>query len=204
MANEKILKTIKELKEKSKKRNFSQSFDLIVNLKEMDMKKPENKMNVEAPLPFGIESKVGVFSDSHKDLNADIFTTADVANFGKNKREAKKLARDTDFFLAEPKMMALVGKTLGQMLGPRGKVPKVLTGNPKELIDGYKKSVRIRTKETPVVQCFVGKETMKDEEVSDNIEAVLKFLEGKLPKGKINIGNVMLKLTMSKPVKLEV
>ena len=44
---------------------------------------------------------------------------------------------------------------------------------------------------------------MKDEQIAENIEAVLKSLEEKLPKGKHNIKEILLKLSMSKPIKVE-
>lgn len=74
----------------------------------------------------------------------------------------------------------------------------------KSLVKNYKKSIRVRIKDSPVVQCLVGKENMKDEEVVENVQEVIKALEAKLPKGKHNIGKTMLKLTMGKPVKIEV
>ena len=203
---EKILAAIKELREKAKKRNFVQSFDLIVNLKEINLKKPENRFSEELFLPHGRgkEAKVVLFSDTIRDANCEILTSDDIRELGKNKRAAKKLARKTDFFLAEPKLMPLIGKMLGQFLAPRGKMPKIVTEDAKTLVEKYKKAVRIKVKESPVVQCIVGNEKMKDEEIAENIKAVLKFLENKLPKGKNNIQNVLVKLTMSAPVKIEV
>jgi large subunit ribosomal protein L1 len=204
--NEKILATIKELKEKSKKRNFSQTFDLIVSLKELDLKKPESKFTEDVVLPFGRgkEAEVVVFADNVSGADCKVLTTEDVNKLAKNKRAAKRLVSQTDFFLAEPKLMSLVGKVLGQFVGPKGKMPKLISGDVKPVVKGYKKSVRIRVKDSPVIQCLVGKEAMKDEEIVENIDAVLKFLETKLPKGKNNMGKILLKTTMSKPVKIEV
>ena len=204
--NEKILAKVKELKEKTKKRNFSQTFDLIVSLKEFDIKKPENKFTEDVALPHGRgkDASVVVFSDSIKDSDLKIYTNEMVQSLAKNKRSAKNLVKQTDFFLAEPKLMPVVGKVLGAFVGPKGKMPKLITGDVKSLVKNYKKSVRIKVKDAPVIQCLVGKEDMKDEQVAENIEAVLKFLETKLPKGKNNIGKAELKLTMGNPMKLEV
>lgn len=203
--NEKMLNAIKELKEKSVKRNFSQTFDLIISLKEFDIKKPENKLNEEVQLPNrGEESKVVVFSDSLKNLDVETLASADVEKLVKNKRLARKLVRETDFFLSEAKLMPLIGKSLGQLLAPRGKMPKLITGDVDKLIKNLKNSIRVRIKDSPVVQCLVGNESMGDEGIAENIETVLKFLNAKLPKGKNNIGRVLLKKTMSKPIKLEV
>ncbi|MEM5772873.1 MAG: 50S ribosomal protein L1 [Candidatus Aenigmatarchaeota archaeon] len=203
---EKILKAIQELRKTSKKRNFSQSFDLIVSLKEFDVKKPENKFVEDVILPNGRgeKAKVVVFSDSFKGLDCEVLGSNDLEKYSKNKREAKKLVRDTDFFLAEPKMMVLVGKVFGQYMGPRNKLPKVISGDVAKMVEDYKNAVRIRIKDSPVIQCLVGKENMKDEEIAENVEAVLKAIQAKLPRGLQNIKSIMIKLTMSKPVKIEV
>ena len=205
MSNEKILNAIKELREKSEKKNFSQSIDLIVSLKEYDLKKAENKFTDDVILPHGKgrESSVVVFADNAKDVGTEIFTTEQVNELTKNKRKAKKLVAATDFFLAEPKLMPVVGKVLGQFVGPRGKLPKIITGDVKALVRNYKKSVRIRVKDAPVIQAIVGKEDMKDDEIAENMEAVIKFLESRLPKGKNNIRKVVVKFTMGKPMKVD-
>lgn len=201
---ENILKAIEELKEKSKKRNFSQTFDLIIILKEFDTKKPENKFSEDVLLPKsrGKIANVVVFSDTMKDLDCEIVNSSDIENLEKNKREAKKLVSKTQFFLAEAPLMPLIGKILGQFLAPRGKMPKMISGNPASIIENLKNSVRIKVKDSPVIQCLVGKENMKNEDIVENVVAVLNFLETKLPKGKHNIGEVLIKLTMSEPVKV--
>lgn len=201
--NQKIIEAIKELRKNSKKRNFIQSFDLIVNLKEFDVKKPENKINEEFVLPHGRgEVNVAVFSDVLKGLECETLTSKDVENLAKNKRAARKFINRIDFFLAEASMMPLIGKHLGQFLAPRQKMPKVISGDVESMIKDLKKSVKIVVKNAPVIQCIVGKENMKDEEVCENIESLLKHLEVRLPKGKRNIKSVLLKLTMSKPVEI--
>jgi len=206
LANEKILNAIKELRDKSAKKNFSQSFDMIISLKEFDLRKSENKFTDEIVLPHGKgrESTVVVFADNIKDAGTEVLTTEQVNELTKNKRKAKKLVSSTDFFLSEAKLMPVVGKVLGQYVGPRGKLPKIVSGDIKTLVKNSKKSVRVRIKDAPVIQTIIGKEDMKDQEIAENAEAVLKFLETRLPKGKNNIGKIMMKLTMSKPVKIEV
>jgi len=201
-----ILEALKELRSKSKPRNFVQTVDLIVNLKEIDLKKPENKINEVVELPYGRgkEASVVVFSDEIKNLDVPVLNSKDIEELAKNKRACKKLAKETEFFLSEAKLMPVVGKHLGRYLAPRNKMPKLISGDVKQMIESMKKSVRVKIKSSPVIQCPVGTEKMKDEEIAENIKQVLKFLEEKLPKGKNNIKNVFVKLTMSAPVKVEV
>lgn len=200
---EQIEKALNELKG-GEKRNFVQSIDLIISLKGIDLKKPENKFSEDLILPHGRgkDARVVVFSDNLSNLGCDIFTAADIQKFATDEREAKKLGENIDFFLSEPPLMPLIGKSLGQMLAPRGKMPKLITGDAQKLVENYKKSVRVSVKNAPVIQCFIGKENVESRKISENVESVLKFLETKLPRGRQNIGKVLLKLTMSKPVKV--
>lgn len=80
----------------------------------------------------------------------------------------------------------------------------MFSGDPNQFVDTLRKSVRIRIKDSPVIQCKVGKENMKDEDVAENVKAVVKYLETRLPKGKSNIDKLWLKLTMSEPMQVEV
>lgn len=187
------------------KRNFVQTVDLIVSLKGIDLKKAESKFSEDLVLPHGKgkDANVVVFSDNLSNLGCDILATGDIQRLATNKREAKNLGEDTDFFLSEAPLMPLIGKSLGQILAPRGKMPKIITGDARKLVENYKKSVRVAVKNSPVIQCFVGREDMDNRKVAENVETILKFLETKLPSGRQNMGKVLLKLTMSKPVKVE-
>ena len=41
-----VASKVKEARESSKKRNFTQTFDCVINLQNMDLKKPEHKVDV--------------------------------------------------------------------------------------------------------------------------------------------------------------
>ena len=204
--DENVLKAIKDARSGAKKRNFSQTFDLIVNVKLIDLKKPENRLSETLVLPGGRgkEANIVVFSDSIKDPELKIYRSSDIENFGADKKALKKLARETDFFLSEPKLMPIVGKSLGRVLAPKGKMPAIIAGDAKQMVKRYKNTVSLKMKDSPVIQCMVGTEKMKDEDVGENVVAVLNFLERKLPKGRNNIGKIMVKLTMGKTVKIGV
>ena len=206
-----IEEKLKEAKQKSKPRNFAQTWDLIFVLRDLDLKKPENRLNLEFSLPSGTgkELKTAIVTDSmttdakkHADL---VITKAEIPVLGKNKKKLRKLAREYDWWFGEAPLMPLIGKSLGAILGTRGKMPKPVP--PKINIEGLvkrsKSLVRIRLTTTPVIQVMVGTESMPDEEVVKNIDGVTNFVRDHLPKGNNNIKNVMIKLTMGKPVKLE-
>ncbi len=205
MAEENIVEAISKLREGGKKRNFSQSIDLIVNLKNIDVRKSENKINeiVELPNGRGKPASIVIFSDTAKGEDFKVINTSELEVLAKDERGSRKLGSSVDFFLAEPKMMPIVGKNLGKVLAPRGKMPVLIAGELNSLVKRYKNSVRVKIKDSPVIQCRVGAEMMGDDKLAENVEVVKKFLEKRLPKGRNNIKNIYVKFTMSKPVKIE-
>jgi large subunit ribosomal protein L1 len=202
-----ILEKIKEIREKSKKRNFNQRFDLVINLKDLDLKKAESKIDELFILPKGTgkETSITFFSDSAKKMDGcTVLDSAGMEKLNKDKKAIKTLISQTDFFLAEPKLMIVAGKYLGKFLAPKGKMPKPVGGNVEKVIEDTKKSIKITVGKTPIIHTVVGSEKMDDKDLEENIRAVINFLKVRLPKGKNNIKNVYLKLTMGHPVKLEV
>lgn len=207
-----ITKALKTVRGNSGKRNFLQSVELVVNLKGMDMKKPENRINEELALPAGRgkDARIALIASGElalqgKKLVDKVITKKDLEELGKERKAAKKLAEEHDFFIAQADLMVQVGKYLGPVLGPRGKMPKAVppSANLEPMVKRLKRTVRIKTKETPIIQLPVGVEDMEDKKLTENIEAALSDMEGKLEKGADNIKSIYLKTTMGPSVKLE-
>lgn len=201
-----ILENVKKVRE-SRKRNFNQTFDLIINLKELDLKKAENRIDEHFILPKGTgkEASITLFSDSAKKVEGcKIIKGMEIEDLAKKKKNLKKVIRETDFFLSEPKLMPVVGKHLGRFLAPRGMMPKPVTGDVSKIIEGTKKSIKIKLNKQPIIHTVVGSEKMDDKDVEENIKTLLAYLQKKLPGGKNNIKNVYLKTTMGHPVEIEV
>lgn len=200
----KLNEALKYLRESTKQRKFAQSVDLIINLKNIDLKKPENKFSKEVLLPHGRGKNISVGIVS--DRIAGAVTKRDLEEFGNDKKKLREFTKNYEFSIAEASLMPLVGKVLGKHLAPRGKMPKLLPlGRSHEtLIDELKKSVRIRVRDSPVIHVPAGSESMTDAQLSDNIEKVLDEVQKALPKGKNQIKDVCVKMTMSKPVKIDV
>jgi large subunit ribosomal protein L1 len=211
MTEQKVLDAIKKAREVVKKRNFKQTFDLAINLKSIDLKKPENKIKAEVKIPhFFKESKIGIIADNllpqTKDLeNVVVVRKEQIEAFGKNKKEAKKLARSCRYFLAEAPLMPMIGKALGQVLAPKNLMPLPIpptTPNLKSLVDEKRNVFKIQLKDSPTIHVPVGIEDMKDEEIAENIDMIVKAVLSSLPKGKEQVKNIVIKLTMGKPVKV--
>ena len=209
---EQFLDRISDIKKDSRKRNFVQSWDISVAVKGLDLKKPENRFTSEFILPAGREKKLKtvLIADTlategkkHADL---VITKNDFEKISKNKKKLKSIANEYEWFLGEVSMMPLIGKHFGAVLGPRGKAPKPVPPNVKlePFMEAVQKNVRISLRDTPVIHVAVGTEDMEDSKIAANAEAVVNFVKSKLPKGKNNIKSVHIKLTMSKPARVEV
>ena len=208
-----VLEAIKKSRE-GEKRKFSQTIELIINLKELDIKKEEGKIEDFVELPFGRgrDAKVcALIGPELKDSAAKHCSTFvlsdDFDSF--DKRKIRKLARDCDFFIAQANVMPAIAKTFGRYFSPIGKMPSPKAGhvvapkaNIEPLIKSLKKSVKVIIKKAPVFQTFIGNESMKDEELLQNAFAIIDRLKGKLPKGEHNIKAILIKATMGKPVKV--
>ncbi|MFH0748597.1 MAG: 50S ribosomal protein L1 [Candidatus Bathyarchaeota archaeon] len=207
-----IIKAVEETKKASKKRKFSQTIDLIVNLKDLDLKIPENRINelVELPHPPKPKINIIVFAGGDLALRAEkagadrILGREDIERLATDKKGAKKLIGETDFFLAETSLMATVGKILGPILGPRGKMPMPLppTAQVDTIITRHRKSIRVRLREQLNTQINIGTEDMSDEMLADNIQTIISLMERKLVRGARNIRGVYIKTTMGPRIKI--
>ena len=193
-----LTETLEQLKQE--KRKFSQSFDLIVNIANVDLKKPENKFSKDIVLPNGRGKnvEVAIISDNIKDA----ISKNDLDSM--DKKTMKNLTRKYEFFLCEAPLMPLVGKVMGRYLGPKGKMPKLLPPgrSPDAAVNEAKNSVRIKLRDSPVIHVYVGNEGMDNKHLEENAMHVINEIKKSLP-AKSRIKNVYLKMTMSKPVKID-
>ncbi len=209
-ANE-LTDMIKKARERSEKKKFNQSVELIVTLKDIDVKKGFT-LNEVVNLPHPASRKASICVVGSGDLalrarkaNADrVIEGEELDRIGTNKREAKKLVRGYDFFVSDTSLMPAVGKALGQYLGPRGKMAAPIPFNApiETILDRFRTSVRVRSKGQLTVSCKIGDESMSDQDLVNNALAVLGSIEKKMPAGDKNMKNLLIKLTMGKTVKL--
>ena len=124
MDKEQVKKALEELKKQPKKK-FSQSYDLVVNLKNLEIKK--NPLDFFVTLHFSKGKKIKtaafvnqqLFDQSSKSCDLTI-TDNDFVKYT-DKKEIKKLAKEYDFFIAQATLMPKVAGTFGKVLGARGK-----------------------------------------------------------------------------------
>ena len=211
--NKTIPEAIKQAKAKSGAKKFNQTVDLILDIVEIDMKAPEGKIQevVELPHVTGKPNKIcvvasGEFAMKAKNAQADkVLERADLDALNGKKKELRKLASEYDVFISEAPLMPLVGRTLGPVLGPRGKMPIPVPPNVDivPIINKHRKTVVVRMRSQPIIQVSIGSEQMKDEELVENTMAVLRVLDGKLKRGLKNVKYAFIKTSMGEPVKIK-
>ena len=207
-----IIDAVKEAKEQAKPRNFTQSIDVIINLKDLDVRKPENRFSEEVALPNGRgkEIKIWVIADGELALAAKnagvdvVISKEDLQEFGKDIKAAKKVVNSVDSFIALADMMPLVGRFLGRILGPRNKMPKPVPASARiePLLERTQATIKVGVKQQPSIQILVGTQDMDDEKLAENIEAVLAVLDRNLEKGRNQIKSMYIKATMGSVVRV--
>ncbi len=191
-----------------KPRRFKQSVDIIVVLKDVDIKSPSGRLREIVTLPHkpGKEAKVCVVAEGDMALQAkqidgiEVLGKADLQEMRVNRKLAKKLAKRCYWVLVQAPLMGLAGGALGPALGPRGKAPTPVPPNAdiKAIVERFRRSVWVRIRNQPQVMVRVGTEDMEPEAIVENIKAVISAIENKLGAGKI--AKIYVKKTMGPPI----
>jgi len=211
LVDQHLIDIVKKLQAESTQRNFLETVEIAVNLKDIDLSNPKNRIQEEITLPNGRgkQVKVGVFGSSEMAMKAKgvadvIIQAEDIETLASNKSKAKKFAGQSDFFIAEAPLMPTIGKRLGVVLAPRGKMPKPIPpgSDPKPVIEKLRGSVSVRTRDRKTFHLAIGTKDMPPEKLAENLDAVLKRLMSKLERGKMNIHSVYIKTTMGPSFKV--
>jgi len=205
----KIAEMIQKAKEGTKQRKFTQSVEMIIVFKDIDVKKGF-ALNEVVQLPKTSSPATvcimatGDMGQKAKEAKADaVVGSAELDNFAADKRKSRKFINKYDFFLADTQIMPVVGKVLGQLLGPRGKMPTPIPFNAsvESFLTRFRSSIKVRARATLAMSCKIGDESMENSDLAINAHAVLSAVEKKLPNGEKNLKRIIIKTTMGKPVK---
>ena len=212
VSKDQLEEAISKAIEQAKPRKFVETVEMAVNLRNVDMRRPENRIDVIVTLPRGLgkHRKVGVFARGETALKAQeagadvVLGPEDIDELAKNKREAKKLAKRIDFFIAEAPLMPEIGRKLGPILGPRGKMPQPIPplADPKPMIEKLRKSVKIRTRDKPVFHAPIGKRDMDVEKLAENALEIIKVVENKYDNPSQVVKSIYVKTTMGPAVRV--
>ncbi len=211
MTDKKLVEGIKKALDSAKERKFLESIEVAINLKDIDLTNPKNRINEEVILPHGRgkDIKIAVFgsgelAEKARKIADLVIHSEEIDGLVEDKKQAKKMVIDHDYFIAEAPLMPIIGKRLGIFLGTRGKMPKPIPpqADPGPIIKNLRNTVRLRSKERKTFHVPIGTRTMKPEDIADNLEVVIKRLESKLERGRMNIASIYVKTTMGPSVKI--
>src|SRR3989344_1452328 len=211
MNKENFLAALRKLRENSKKRKFDQTVDIIINLKDVDKK---NSFDTYLTLPHSIGKTVKICAlvDSEYEKQAKSLADKVITKEMIGKLEAKeisKLASEYDIFIAQSSLMGQTATVFGKILGSLGKMPNPKTGGVlmpgvemKDSVDKFRKNMRVRNRNETIIKVSFGKESFDDNMLAENANAVYENILNVLPNGEGSIKNIIIKFTMSKPVKI--
>jgi len=211
MADQDIEEAVTRAIDEAPPRNFSETVDLAINLRDLDLNDPSNRVDESIVLPAGTgqETRIVVFAEGETALRAEevadeVLDGDALEDLGDDDDEAKDLAGKTDFFIAEASMMQDIGRYLGTVLGPRGKMPTPLQPDDDvvETIERMKNTVQLRSRDRRTFHTRVGADDMSAAEIADNIDVITRRLEADLEKGPLNIDTIYVKTTMGPAVEV--
>ncbi|MDU9376149.1 50S ribosomal protein L1 [Methanocorpusculaceae archaeon Sp1] len=206
-----IISAVTAAMEQAPKRKFQESIDITINLRHVDMAQPKNRIDETILLPqamgvkkIAVLGKGDIVSQARNSGVDIIIGPEEIERLGGAPREARKLAGQYDYFLAETAVMPLVGRWLGQRLGPRGKMPQPIPMGQDitPIVERLRNSVKIRSKDRLNMSVKIGTTAMTADAVAENVDAVLKRVVGRLESGELNIRSVYVKTTMGPAVKV--
>jgi len=211
MADQEIENAVSRALDDAPPRNFRETVDIAINLRDLDLDDPSNRVDESIVLPEGTgqETTIVVFAEGETAVRAeevadDVLDGDELTDLGDDDDAAKDLAEATDFFIAEESMMQNIGRYLGTILGPRGKMPDPLGPDDDivEVVERLRNSVQLRSGDRRTFHTRVGAEDMSAEEIADNIDVILRRLHADLEKGPMNIDRVYVKTTMGPAVEV--
>jgi len=207
-----IVEAVSRALDEAPPRNFRETVDLAVNLRDLDLNDPSKRVDESVVLPSGTgqETQIVVFASGETALRAEeaadqVLDGDDLEELGDDTDAAKDLADETDFFVAEASMMQDIGRFLGTVLGPRGKMPTPLQPDDDvvETVNRMKNTVQLRSRDRRTFHTRVGAQDMDSEQIADNIDVIVRRLEASLEKGPLNIDSMYVKTTMGPSVEVE-
>ncbi|MCH1481937.1 MAG: 50S ribosomal protein L1 [Candidatus Poseidoniaceae archaeon] len=210
---EKITQAIKGALENAPERKFVESVDITFTIKDVDLKNPNNRIKEEIRLPSGRgkELKIAMFAAGEaatkaKGAGIHVFTPQEIEEFGGQKGKAKKMANSFDFFLSEVPHMGLIGRYLGVVLGPRGKMPRPVppTLDPAAIAAGLKSTVVVKSGDRMTFHAAIGTAKQSQEELVANAMAIYNRVTSKLERGIGNIRSLYIKTSMGPAQRIEV
>jgi len=208
-----IRKAIEQALEEAQTRKFVESVEFAFTINDVDLKNPTNRIQEQIRLPAGRgrELSIAMFADGEmatkaKNAGITVIDPSQIEDLGGTRQKARKLARDHDFFLSEIPHMGPIGRFLGVVLGPRGKMPRPVppVADPGAIAEGLKTVAIVRSRDKITFHTVIGTRPQGIDALTENGIAVWKRVTAKLERGAGNIRSFYVKTSMGPSVKVEV
>ncbi|RZC82868.1 hypothetical protein C5167_045653 [Papaver somniferum] len=203
---------------KDKKRNFTETMELQIGLKNYDPQKDKRfSGSVKLPHIPRPKMKVCMLGDAQhveeaQKIGLDYMDVEGLKKLNKNKKLVKKLAKKFHAFLASEAVIKQIPRLLGPGLNKAGmyfyqvkrKFPTLVTHQEslEAKVNETKAMVKFQLKKVLCMGVAVGNLGMEDKQIFQNVQLSVNFLVSLLKKNWQNVRCLYLKSTMGKPVRI--
>lgn len=173
LSNAQITEMIKTALTQEKKRNFPQTFELQIQLRDYNVDK-EKKFNSSVVLHYPVKRSlnvcvIGVMNhvDQAKALGLNFSNMEEIAKFQADSKKTKKWARKFDILLVSESLKLKFTKAIGKIVNSVNKQP-VYVGDSESVeskMQELMKTIRFRIKKGPWMATSIGLEEQSPEEL---------------------------------------
>ena len=187
-----------------KKRNFTETIELQINLKNYDPQR-DKRLSGTFKLPTVPRPNLkccvlgnAAHCEQAARIEIDAMSVEDLKKLNKNKKLVKKLAKRYDFFLASDNMIKQVPRLLGPGLTKAGKFPTLISSSDdmQEKVDEMRATIKFQMKKVMTLNVAVANVEQDKQEIVVNTQLAANFLASLLKKQWQNIGSMYIKSTM--------
>merc|ERR1711902_244300 len=187
-----------------KKRNFKETVELQITLKNYDPQKDKRfSGTVKLPNVPRPNQKICIIGDAAHNDEAEAksiphMSADDLKKLNKDKKLVKKLAKKYDAFLASESLIKQIPRLLGPGLNKAGKFPTLLThgDNMEDKVNDLKSTIKFQMKKVLCLSVAIGHVGMDEDELVQNIHLAINFLVSLLKKHWQNVRSLNIKSTM--------
>ncbi|KAG6414754.1 hypothetical protein SASPL_122128 [Salvia splendens] len=190
---------------KEKKRNFTETVELQIGLKNYDPQKDKRfSGSVRLPHIPRPKMKICMLGDAQhveeaEKIGLESMDVEALKKLNKNKKLVKKLAKRYHAFLASEAVI----KQIPRLLGP-GKFPTLVTHQEslESKVNETKATIKFQLKKVLCMGVAVGNLDMEEKQIFQNVQMSVNFLVSLLKKNWQNVRCLFLKSTMGKPQRI--
>jgi len=194
----------------SKKRNFTETVELQLGLKNYDPQRDKRfSGTVKMPKVPRPQMSICILGDAHdidraKHVGNDAMSVEDLKKLNKNKKLVKKLAKKYDAFIASEVLIKQIPRLLGPGLSKAGKFPAPLShaDDMAAKLTEVRSTIKFQLKKVLCLAVAIGNVDFTVDELVSNIMLAINFLVSLLKKAWQNVGSLVIKTSMGKPLRV--